>query len=210
MNKIIFIIITGIVFGCFAGEISYASETIRTVEIRVTDKATGSAIRNAVVYYRLSTAGVQKILGIFPKLDPIEYRDAIIEEYITDDNGMLNIPERNVPLKLYEKLYAEIIYINLDIRDEFVENNNKKESFFNFFNIHDACNVEKFYNPIDEYKGFVVFSSKTKREVEQIGIRKKFNVLWTVNDLGEEKATFIIDLEKVNNEDEKNIKEKGI
>lgn len=34
--------------------------------------------------------------------------------------------------------------------------------------------------------------------------------LWTVNDLGEERATFIIDLEKVNNEDEKNIEEKGI
>lgn len=204
MKKIFFIMILLIILSGSTGKIVSAS-VVRPIKIKVVDKETLSPISGVIIYYQLETAGFEKILGIIPKIDPIKYRYPIIEEYTTDTDGTIIIPERKIHLKLYEKLYSEEICINLEIKNEFINDNNKKESFFRFFNIHDMLNVEKFYNPIGIYKGFVIYNSKIDLDSTAQGgtKRQKFNILWNGGSFEKKEESFIIELEKIETGDEK-------
>jgi hypothetical protein len=197
MKKTFLIIIIFIILGGITEKMVCASE-VRSIKIKVVDKETLSPIKGVVIYYQLETAGFEKILGFIPKIDPVEYRYPLTEEYSTDADGTIIIPERKIHLELYEKLYSEKICLNLEIKNEFIEGNNKKGSFFRFFNIHDFKNVEKFYNPIEFYKGFVIYNFKDDLDSNTQGgtKRQKFNILWNGRSFEKKEESFTIELEK--------------
>lgn len=175
-----------------------ASHNIRPVKITVVDSLTQKPIPNLLVYYCVETNYLKKLLFVIPIHDPVNTRKKVKKSFFTDEKGEVEIKLPPMRLDLYEKIGAERIIINVDIKPEYVKEN-KVNSFFDYFNIHDFRNTEKFYNPNSLYKGFLIYSTKDfiLEENERSGTKRKiFNVLWNSNGLAKTEETFVIELER--------------
>jgi len=210
MKKIFFIIIFSIVLGGMVVEMVPAAE-VRPIKVKVVDKETSAPVNGVVIYYALETVKVEKILGFIPALGGSIFRYRIIESYTTDSDGTIIIPKRKINLELYEQLSSEEICVNLDIKDKFIrykeypeekdifqQGNSKEKSFIRLFNIHDIENVEKFYNPIEIYRGFVIYNGYTDVDANKMGgtKRQKFDVLWNSRSFKKKSESFVVELEK--------------
>ncbi|HHU51816.1 MAG TPA: hypothetical protein GXZ36_08365 [Firmicutes bacterium] len=160
-------------------------EFVRPIKIQVLDAFNDQPVANAVVYYRVETTRIKNLLGI-PIIDPIYYRDVIQEKYVTDNDGFVDIPRHKVSLVLYEKIYLEYIYINLDS----IEKNNNIEVFFKR-PVQEGVRI----NPISYLKGVVLLSSKGDLNYD-IYDSKNFTVISNERGLLKEAEEIIVQLER--------------
>jgi hypothetical protein len=128
-------------------------EKVRPIKVLVIDGFNSKPVENAIVYYCLKTVRVKNILGI-PMIAPFDYRDVVRKQFYTDKNGCIYLPQQKVYFKLYEKVFREYIYINLDL----IEKTGKKEEYF-------KAPKGSILNPINRLKGAIIES--TKKELAQ-------------------------------------------
>lgn len=184
---------------------------VRPITIKVIDAKSKKPIKNALVYYRLESylyLGPMFLIIPFPNDRDLIYHTEVLKEYHTDENGIVNIEIGTLRLFKRRHLHIEEIAINLDIDnykidftiDESIEEirrKDKKINFFDYFNSLDYINVNYFYNPIPNYKGFYIQSTIWPMDPELYGgtKRQKFNILWNGNGLKKKKEYIIVELE---------------
>jgi len=136
-------------------------EKVRPIKVLVIDGFNSKPVENAIVYYCIKTVRVKNILGI-PMIAPFDYRDVVRKQFYTDKNGCIYLPQQKVYLKLYEKVFREYIYINLDL----IEKTGKKEEYFKILL------PEKWVTAEERQKSFEDFSTQDDHLMHITGIVK--------------------------------------
>lgn len=135
-------------------------EMIRPLEIHVVDATTKQPLSNIVVYYKLETLGMPHVFGI-PLIDPVRFRDVRMERFVTDKNGMVNIPKYRLWLGLYEGSYSEEFTVNLDIEQGDATHSQQDTNKIFFDNVSDlivSSQLRHLYRSNEQYKGSVLHS----------------------------------------------------
>ena len=110
-----------LIFSCMNMTIPSFADTIRSIRIKIIDSKTKLPLENVLVYYNLEVYWLDTILWVIPILDPVHNKSILQCEYRTNKEGELLIPERKVRLGLYEKIDADKVVINIDIKTEFID-----------------------------------------------------------------------------------------
>jgi hypothetical protein len=87
--------------------------TIRPLELMIVDAESNEPLENIIVQSQIMTAGLDKYWGIIPKIDPIEYKFKRVDTFHSNSEGIVTIPRRIYYVDLYERIYQEIVQINL-------------------------------------------------------------------------------------------------
>ena len=172
---------------------SYATE-VRPLSLTVLDAVTGKPIPNVPVFYKLLTAGLERYLLFFWKIDPVVYRPIVTETYITDNEGKIYILARSVSLNRHEQLFEEEIYLNIDNKSNEAEKHNA-DTFF-------SSKHEQLYNPVDDYIGVILCTASRMFGPDQIrGIKKSKGILlesmYIDNSLTKKSESIVIHLKRV-------------
>ena len=193
-NKMVTIIFIAVFF--MLPNLCISSESVRPIQIQVVDSKTKAPVTNVLVYYAIRTLYSEKAPTGNPEVDSFHYRYKSVEKYQTDSNGFVFFPQKSIQLDLYEYLQSEQIFINLDIKDKYVGKEQRIKSFLKYFSVHDVCNVEKIFNPSDQYKGFVIYSTKRTLDSNKIGgsDRQKFNIIWNGEGLNRQNESIVVKL----------------
>lgn len=139
----------------------------RNLRIEIVDSVTQKPLNNINVYYILETAAPADFLGI-PLLDPINFRYIKFGHYKSNINGIVEIKNRLLFLKLYEKVFCERVYINLDIESN---NGNYKNPAKNFF--FNIIKDKKLIYPNKNYRGAIIYSGIDKNNIKKNVIKEK-------------------------------------
>ncbi len=147
------------------------SEEVRPLSLTVLDAETGEPIPNVPVYYELLTAGRERFLLFFWKIDPVVYRPILRKTYITDNNGRVTISAESVSLRKHEQLFEEGIYINIDhVRDKL----NKHDADVFFSSKHD-----QWHNPVSDYMGVILCTATRVFGSDQIrGVKRNKGIMF--------------------------------
>lgn len=202
------LIIMNLFFTCAS---SPKMKTIRPISIKVVDSETNLPLENVIVYYQLkSYVYIDKILFILPRPETrVVQKIEVLKQLYTNKDGELLIENISVKLKKNEEIYSEEITINMDIdidkikwsvdsTPKEIKERGKAENFFRYLNINDSRNTEYFYNPLEEFRGYFIFSVYGAVNPSNYGgtVRKNFDILWNGESLAKEKDKIIIKLKK--------------
>ena len=171
---------------------------VRSVKVKIIDKSTGLPLQGMPVYYALRTYWPERLFYILrnPEGNNIKVFRAL-EEYVSDSNGEVMIPSRNITLQRWkpEKLYDENIYINVENRLQFSKREYKIESLTSVL----LYGKKNFVNPVYAYRGFRICSTTWEMNPKDYG-GTKFKIadaLWNgMGLLKKEPETFVIELER--------------
>lgn len=181
-----------VVAGC-----SYSADVrVRPLSLTVVDAETGKPVPHVPVYYELLTAGPKRFLLFLHRIDPVIYRAVVRKAYITDEKGEVMIDGNVAPLRRYEEIFREAIYINIESE----ENPKERYDATSFFS--SASIGRLLYNPNKNYIGVLLrtaartFDSGEKRG---INFERKDIVLESIlidNSLAKESDAIEIQLKK--------------
>lgn len=164
---------------------------IRGIEILVIDEKTKQPLHNINAIYSIELAGldISKMGYYYRKVSTSKFK--VI-------NGVLIINPKIILKLPWEKPGVELIYLNIDLRNSTPEK--KLFDFVKYFNIHDfeKENVEKFFNPNVNYRGFIVCSTSwALDESKQGGTKRKyFDILWNSEGLVKDSQRITVALKR--------------
>jgi hypothetical protein len=138
----------------------------RDLRIEIIDARTKKPLSNINVYYILEACGPGNLLGI-PVLDPIHFRYVKFGHYESNINGIVEIKNEVLFLKLYEKIFWEGVAINLDVESN---NNDYKKRTRNFFFNH---NDEKLICLNKNYGGVKINSLTYIKNIKKKVVKEK-------------------------------------
>jgi len=147
------------------------AEDVRPLSLTVLDAETGEPVPNVPVYYELLTAGRERFLLFFWKIDPVVYRPIIRKAYTTDNAGRVTISAESVSLRKHEQLFEERMYINIDHnRDKL----NKYDADVFFSSKHD-----QWHNPVSDYMGVILCTATRAFGSDQIrGVKRNKGIMF--------------------------------
>ena len=141
---------------------------IRPVKIKVVDKSTGLPVEGLPVYLTLQTYWPERLFLIFrnPEGNNVKMFRAM-EEFVTDGNGEVYIPARQLALKSWktEKLFQENIFINIDTR---IKSQNKEFRNARLISVL-LYGKSEFINPISIYRGYRICSTTWAMDPKKYG-----------------------------------------
>lgn len=153
MRKMIFILI---LLGISMSVFSFGKKdevVFREVALQVVDAETGLPVPELVVYNSLVIYR-PKGLYIFGQLigEAKDEQICFIEQYKTDQNGKLIIPENRISVDSDQYLHRQSIYINIDFIDPNLSVDEKLSKFRSLINPDYANHSSHTYSPKKEYK----------------------------------------------------------
>lgn len=175
---------------------------IHSVSLKVTSFGDDRPMAGVRVHRIIET----EVYGFLRPLDPIStnYR---VEEFTTDSEGRLEISPVVLKLGRHEHVALEWIFVNLDIRKDVAVEARMVERdpdlgtehgrLARLFSVHDWENVDDFFNPMAEWRGFVAANAPSAwpSDADQGGTaRAKFDVLWNSNSLLREREAIAVQL----------------
>lgn len=136
----------------------------RSLRIEIVDAITKKPISDINIYYELEVAGPNNFLGI-SLIDPINFRYVKLEKHKSNLHGLVNIKNKLTFLKLYEKIFRERVYVNLEIESNDSDYKKQAEKFITKFE------EEKLVYPNKKYRGMIIYSGTDKKNIKKEVIR---------------------------------------
>ena len=188
--KLMAILLITILAGIFITQLPTIPTKFRNLRIEIIDASTKRPVNDINVYYILETAGPDNLLGI-PLLDPINIRYVKLKQFESNANGIVEIKNNLLFFKLYEKIFCERVYINLDIESNNGKYKNHAKNFF--FNLKKA---ESLICLDEHYRGVIIYSGSDKKNITKtVSKMEKYDLIFLDGKNLESKDDVIITVE---------------
>lgn len=178
---------------------------VRPITIKVIDKETKMPLRDIPVYYGvISLRSNPKILFVIPNPEPDTFIFQITDKAYTDASGVVSFSPHTLLLRKSEKIYEELVYINLDLS----EWSRKAYFWIGKGNINwtiqaiRSCGIgfkeRDFMNPFKDYRGFYICSANWIFNSSEYATNRGevADIMWNSKGLLEKDQSFVIELER--------------
>lgn len=202
MAKKIFILILFIFLGlCIYTNLPKKIQ-IRPIKIKIIDKTDNKPLRNIIVYYAVEIHEYESNVAlVFPNFNPQLKNEKlkILKQINSNNDGIVEINEKNIWIGNSEIINKEIVFINIDVKNDNIKEQDKKISMFEKdFSFDDDYIGKNFFNPNKAYRGCVINSWEWNFNPEEWGgsKREKYDIIWNSHSLQKESEYIVVKLNR--------------